>query len=186
MINIIFEAHGTTIDNEAKLSSGWNDTDLSDLGLKQSAEMGERYKNSLPDAVFCSDTQRSYKSAAIAFKNTNVPVYIDERLRECDYGDLTQAPKAGVDDQKAERISIPFPSGESYEDCAKRMGEFLKELLSKHNNKIVMIIGHRSTQYGLEHHIMGKDLKTCVTEPWAWQPGWSYELEAGFGDLKLS
>ncbi len=44
MITIIFEAHGTTFDNEAHLSSGHNDVELSHLGIQQSKEMGERYK----------------------------------------------------------------------------------------------------------------------------------------------
>lgn len=44
MIKIIFEAHGTTFDNEAHLSSGHNDVELSPLGIQQSKEMGIRYK----------------------------------------------------------------------------------------------------------------------------------------------
>lgn len=178
MITIIFEAHSTTTDNEAKLSSGWNDVDLSELGLRQSVELGERYKDKLPDAVFCSDMQRSYKSAAIAFKNICTPIYVDARLRECDYGDLTQAPKDQVDTRKADHISKQFPNGESYDDAAKRMGDFLKDLLVNHDGKTIMIIGHRATQYGLEFHITGKPLFDCVTEPWSWQPGWIYKLES--------
>ena len=37
-ITLIFEAHGTTFDNEAHLSSGWNDVALSPLGEQQSRE----------------------------------------------------------------------------------------------------------------------------------------------------
>lgn len=36
MVNIIFEAHGTTFDNEAHLASGHNDVGLSPLGESQS------------------------------------------------------------------------------------------------------------------------------------------------------
>ena len=35
MVNIIFEAHGTTFDNENHKASGWNDVDLLELGLKR-------------------------------------------------------------------------------------------------------------------------------------------------------
>ena len=35
MLTIIFEAHGTTFDNEAHLSSGHNDVALSSLGEQQ-------------------------------------------------------------------------------------------------------------------------------------------------------
>jgi len=43
MVTIIFESHGTTTDNEKNLASGWADVELSELGIKQSQEMGERY-----------------------------------------------------------------------------------------------------------------------------------------------
>ena len=69
MVNIIFEVHGTTFDNEAHLSSGHNDVALSPLGIQQSKEMGERYKDDHFDAIFCSDLQRAYKSVEIGFGN---------------------------------------------------------------------------------------------------------------------
>ncbi len=176
MTKLIFEAHSTTFDNEAKISSGWNDVDLSELGHRQSVELGERYKNVLPDAIYCSDLQRSYKSAAIAFKNTGVPIFIDKRLRECDYGELTQAPKEQVDGQKLQRVNTPFPGGESYNDTLTRMESFLKDVKARHDGQTVAVIGHRATQYGLEVHILGKGVEDVVTAHWSWQPGWEYEF----------
>ncbi|HVQ43567.1 MAG TPA: histidine phosphatase family protein [Candidatus Saccharimonadia bacterium] len=174
MVTIIFEAHSTSLDNEAELSSGWNDVDLSEAGLRQSSELGTRYKDRLPDAVFCSDLQRSYKTAAIAFKDRLVPIFIDSRLRECGYGKLTQAPKSEVEAKKAEHISKPFPDGESYEQTSRRVAKFLEDLRVSYQNKTVVIIGHRATQYGFEEHLLGKKLEDIISEPWKWQPGWVY------------
>jgi broad specificity phosphatase PhoE len=120
--------------------------------------------------------QRAYKTAVPTAEEMKIPIYIDKRLRECNYGELTQKDKQIVETQKPERISIPFPGGESYEDCMERMKSFLDWLKVNFDGKTVMIIGHRATQYGLEHHIKNKDIKTCVTEPWTWQPGWEYKL----------
>ncbi len=39
-----------------------------------------------------------------------------------------------------------------------------------------MIIGHRATQYGLEHWISGLPMEMAITAPWQWQPGWTYHL----------
>ena len=176
---IIFEAHSTTLDNEAHLSSGHNDIELSPLGIKQAKELGERYKDQKFEAIFCSDLQRSYKTAEIAF-NGKFPIVKDRRLRECDYGDLTSHPSDEVEPLKIKHISVPFPNGESYEDCLKRMKDFLDELKQKYHgrgkNENVLIIGHRATQYGLEHLIKGIDLKTLITTPFKWQPGWTYNL----------
>lgn len=176
-VEIIFEAHGTTYDNEAHLSSGHFDVELSPLGIEQSKEMGERYKDDHFDAIFCSDLQRSYKSGELAFSN-KFPIIKDARLRECDYGELTQHPSAEVDGEKVKRISVPFPSGESYEQTAERMKSFLQDLLKDYDGKRVMIIGHRATQYGLEHWIKGLPLEEVIPAPWKWQPGWTYTLEA--------
>lgn len=176
MVEIIFEAHGTTFDNEAHLSSGHNDIELSPLGIKQSGEMGVRYKDDHFDAIFCSDLQRAYKSAEIAFGN-KWPIIQDSRLRECDYGDLTQKPSTEVDEQKPQRLEVPFPNGESYKETTFRMKEFLKELLKKYDGKRVMIIGHRATQYGLDHIINGVPMLQLVTTHFKWQPEWRYELK---------
>ncbi len=176
MTTIVFEAHGTTFDNEAHLSSGHNDVALSPLGEQQSKEMGERYTNDHFDAIFCSDLQRAYRSAEIGFGD-KWPIIKDARLRECDYGDLTQSPSEIVDIEKPKRISTPFPNGESYEQTTARMKAFLQDLLRDYNGKRVMIIGHRATQYGLDHLINGVPIEELVTTKFKWQPGWTYELQ---------
>lgn len=175
MIKIIFEAHGTTFDNEAHLASGHNDVALSPLGETQSREMGERYVGEHFDAIFCSDLQRAYKSAEIAFGN-KFPIIRDARLRECDYGDMTQSPSAIIDVEKPKRIVEPFPNGESYTETNARMKEFLDELAKNYDGKRVMIIGHRATQYALDFYIKNIPLEISTSTPFKWQPGWEYEF----------
>ncbi|MBT6301451.1 MAG: hypothetical protein HOJ15_03435, partial [Candidatus Jacksonbacteria bacterium] len=51
------------------------------------------------------------------------------------------------------------------------------ELKKNYQNKKVLIIGHRATQYGLENSIKGVPMKEVVSAPWSWQPGWEYELK---------
>jgi len=177
MVKIIFEPHSTTTDNEAHASSGWNDVDLSELGLQQSKELGERSINRNLDAVFCSDLKRAVRSAKIAFGETNIPIIQDVRLRECNYGDMNGAPSSEVDKQKPQRITAPFPNGESYEQTTQRMKEFLDDLKKNYDGKTVMIVGHRATQYGLEKFINKVPLEIIIPAPWKWQPGWIYNLE---------
>jgi len=175
MLTIIFEAHGTTFDNEAHLSSGHNDVALSSLGEQQSREMGERYKDDHFDAIFTSDLQRAYKSAEIGF-GSKWPIVQDARLRECDYGGFTQHPSEEVDVQKTLRITEPFPNGESYTQTTARMKSFLDDLKRDYDGKRVMIIGHRATQYGLDHLINDVPLEQLVSSHFKWQPGWEYKL----------
>lgn len=58
MVTIIFEAHSTAIDNANPLAYGHNDVELSDLGIRQSLEIGARYEDDRSNAIFCSDLQR--------------------------------------------------------------------------------------------------------------------------------
>jgi len=176
MVTIIFEAHGTTFDNEAHLSSGWNDIALSSLGEKQSREMGERYIKDNFDAVFVSDLQRAIKSAEIGFGN-RWPIIKDSRLRECDYGNFTQHSSEEVDMQKPLRINEPFPNGESYVQTTARMKSFLDDLKKNYDGKKVMIIGHRATQYALDNLINEVSLEKLTTTHFKWQPGWTYFLD---------
>lgn len=52
-MKIYFVAHSTSKDNEDKLASGWKDVELSELGIKQSKELGERFKNIKVDLICC-------------------------------------------------------------------------------------------------------------------------------------
>ncbi len=180
MVTIIFESHSTTFDNEKHLASGWNDVELSPLGIKQALELGERRKDEEFKAVFCSDLQRSYKTAEIAFKE-KFPIIKDKRLRECDYGDFTGHSEDEVKPLKTQYIKTPFPNGASYEQCMQRMKEFLQDLFKKFHppggtKAKVLMIGHKATQYGLEHLINHVSIRKAITTPWSWQPGWEYKL----------
>ena len=177
MIHIWFEPHSTTFDNEAKVASGWNDVDLSPKGVQQSFELSERNKDRELTAIFCSDLQRAVKSVVPTSNLLHVPIYADARLRECDYGDFSLKPSEIVMAEKLKRIDEPFPNGESYKQCMKRMKSFLDWLNTNNfDGKTILIIGHRATHWGLDHWINGQPLKECVEEQFAWQPGWQYEL----------
>lgn len=176
MVSIIFEAHSTSLDNENNLSSGWSDSRLSPMGMDQSKQLGERYATQRPDVIFTSDLKRAYQTATIAFDFDPKFIFTDWRLRECNYGDMTQSTKEEVDAVRTQYIEQPFPNGESYNQCMQRMASFLNDLKINFDGKTVMIIGHRATQYGLEHWLNQKPLPEVLQAPWSWQPGWKYQI----------
>lgn len=178
MVTIIFEAHSTSFDNESGTASGWSDTRLSASGMEQSKQLGDRYRAQMPDAIFCSDLKRSAQTAMIAFDSIAPDLlFTDWRLRECNYGDLDGGDKSQIDAMKAQAVTVPFPNGESYQQCANRVASFLADLKANFDGKTVVVIGHRATQYGFEHWINNKPLEQVVVEPWQWQPGWQYTLQ---------
>lgn len=176
MITILFETHSTTIDNEAKLAAGWFDVALSEMGEQQARDLGKRHAKEHFDIIFCSDLQRSYRTAELAFGG-RIPIVQDRRLRECNYGSLNRAPKHQIEALQERALTVPFPQGESYKDTSARMKDFLQEILRDHDGKTILIVGHRATQYGLDQWVKGMSLYDAVRAPWQWQPGWKYQLE---------
>jgi broad specificity phosphatase PhoE len=174
-MEIIFESHATTLDNESGQAAGWYDVALSSLGEQQARQLGERRANEQFDTIFCSDLQRSYLTAELAFGD-KFTVVRDLRLCECNYGDLNRASKKIIDELKSTKIDEPYPNGESWQQAADRVGEFLSELQKRTDLKRVLIIGHRATQYGLEQYCNRVSVREIALAPWQYQPGWYYEL----------
>lgn len=180
-IKITYFVHGTTTDNEKEISSGWSDVELSELGIKQSIALKEQTKNKKFDVVFCSDLQRAYNSAKLAWDGI-YPIISDSRLRECNYGKLNGASSAIVEPmQEEECITSKFPEGESYEDVKARIADFLEFLKKNYDGKSVAIVGHKAPQLSLDVLIRGKTWKQALAEDWRktkeWKPGWEYELK---------
>ena len=175
-MKITFLAHSITFDNEANLASGWNDVELSPEGVKRIPDWAKNLDINTIDAVFAADLQRAYKTAQIAFPGIDHnKLFIDWRLRECDYGDMTRQPKDKVDAMRKEHISTPFPNGESYQQTLERMKSFIDDLRDK-PYKHVLVIGSRATHYGFDVHLGGKNIEECLSHKFTWQPGWSYTL----------
>jgi broad specificity phosphatase PhoE len=181
MLTIYFITHATSLDNEAKRASGHYDVALSPTGESQAREAGLRYADQVFNAVFCSDLQRSYQTAAIAFAGRHLNIIQDARLRECDYGDLTRHPTAEIEAWRVRAIAEKFPNGESYQDCVERMRSFLADLKRDFADKTVLIVGHRATHYALDHLLNGKTLHEAITQEFVWQPGWVFKIQIDHG-----
>ena len=65
---ITYFVHGTTIDNEQEISSGWSDVELSKLGVQQSIDLKDKIKDKHFDVIFCSDLKRAVHSAKLTFE----------------------------------------------------------------------------------------------------------------------
>lgn len=170
----------TSVDNEARRASGHADIPLSPAGRQQAQELGPHYAAKTLDAVFCSDLQRAVTTAHIAFSARSLPIIPDARLREYDYGAMTQYPVAQVEQEFSHRITEPFPHGESLLMVVQRVGAFLRDVLRQYDGKTILVIGHRATRYALEYWCGDTSLEEIVNTPWQWKevPIWRYELHA--------
>lgn len=172
--------HGTTIDNERNIASGWSDVDLSKLGIRQSEELWSKIKDTKFDVVFCSDLRRAVHSAQLTFKN-RVRIIQDKRLRECNYGRYNGGDGKEVDRLKDKMIDQKFPGGESYREVEARIGDFLRDIGKGYQGRSIAIVAHHAPQMALDVLLRGMSWQEAFSKDWrktkSWQPGWEYYLE---------
>jgi len=173
-VDVVYETHSISEDNERGIATGWLPGRLSPRGRELAAEVGERRCGDGLSIVFTSDLRRAVETAEIAFAGSALPVVHDERLRECDYGELNGT--AEPIRTRLEHLRVPHPGGESYEQAVERVRGFLAELRRERAGERVLVIGHMATRWALELEVRGRSLDELVAEEFVWQPGWEYRL----------
>jgi alpha-ribazole phosphatase/probable phosphoglycerate mutase len=175
-IELVFETHSWSEENERGIATGWLPGRLSERGRATAAELGARRRDDGITAVFTSDLRRSVETADIAFDGTGLPVLHDWRLRECDYGSRNGTPAAAIRADRADHLDRPYPGGESWRQAVRRVGRFVTDLPMRWTEQRVLVIGHVATHWALEHLLNGVPLETLVAHDFEWREGWEYQV----------
>lgn len=175
-VQVVYETHSTSEDNERGIGTGWLGGRLSAAGREQARQLGERRRHDGIVVVFASDLNRAVETAEIAFGGSGIPIVLDWRLRECDYGELNGMPRHLLDEQRTRRVDEPWPGGESWRRAVARVNDFLDELARVCDGRRVLLIGHVATRWALDHRVHGAALESLAAAPFAWQEGWEYVL----------
>jgi len=174
-MEIIYFVHGSTPDNEIKISTGWEQVPLSLKGVQETQGVASKVDSSIFDAIFTSDLNRAIESAEILFAERKNEIKIDTRLRECNYGLYTKKPSHEL--VYSDHINIPFLYGESLHDVENRMRDFLSENKT-FGYKRIAIVAHRATQLALEVITTNVSWDMAINKDWRstgyWQLGWPY------------
>jgi broad specificity phosphatase PhoE len=168
----VYETHATSEDNEAGIATGWLGGRLSEAGRRQAEELGRRRRDDGIELVVASDLNRAVETATIAFAGSGLPVVLDWRLRECDYGTYNGLPRSMLDAERVRRVDEPWPGGESWRQAVARVESCLDELRGER----VLLIGHVATRWALDHRVHGRPLEELAAEEFEWRPGWEYVL----------
>lgn len=179
-MKITYFVHSITEDNEKGLATGWMQGKLSEEGVKRALRLEADVSNRDFDAVFCSDLKRAIQSTELFFNN-KFPIFIDWRLRECNYGEYDGMPATVFKkDREQDYILKPYPSGESYKDVENRIISFLGDL-NNFNYSHVAIVAHQAPQLALDVLLHKQSWEEAITNDWrkskSWQPGWEYKLD---------
>ncbi|MCO8270368.1 histidine phosphatase family protein [Actinoplanes sp. TRM 88003] len=177
-VEIVFETHALTEDNENGFATGWLPGRLSERGRANAANMGRRRRHDGIAAVFSSDLRRSVETAQIAFGNSQIPILYDWRLRECDFGAHNGSPSVDVGRDRLTYCDVPYPGGgESHSQAIARVARALPDLYTRWSGRRIMLIGHLATYRALEQAAHGGTVHELVAATFEWRPhGWEYRL----------
>lgn len=150
MTTLYLARHGETEWHAEHRYAGSSDVALTARGFEQAAVLGEWAATAGLSAIVASPLSRSRLSAEAAAAATGLPVRIDERLVEIDFGRAEgMSPAelaatfpddwAGFERQPARH---PLPDGEAGVDGIDRSMPVLDELAAEFPEGSVLIVGH--------------------------------------------
>jgi 2,3-bisphosphoglycerate-dependent phosphoglycerate mutase len=163
---LIILRHGQSQWNLENRFTGWVDIDLSEQGIKEAQEAGEKLKGYKFDKAYTSALTRAQRTLSIILEKigqTSIPVEKDKALNERMYGDLQglnkdeTREKFGADQVKLWRRSynIAPPNGESLKDTAARVMPYWESHISPDlkAGKNILISAHGNSLRALVMHL---------------------------------
>jgi len=150
MLKVYLLRHGETAYNaDGNRYCGRTDIELTAKGLRQAKFVFEQLRDTKIDAVYSSPLFRAKRTAEIASGGREVMV--DERLIEVDFGDWEGKTKEEFIAENAflwdNWMNAPENNkaggtGESATEIVARVSSFFDEMISRHENQTIMVVGH--------------------------------------------
>ena len=136
--------HGEAVWNVHNKICGRTDVELTDKGKEQARQLAERVGEYDIDLIICSPLQRAHETAKTVADRWQIPLQIDERLIEQNYGIFE-----GKDRQdegflaNKRQFAYRYPEGgESMMQMAYRVYGFIEEVKKKYSDKNVLAVCH--------------------------------------------
>ena len=135
--------HGETAWNAENLVCGRTDLPLTERGMEQARLLAENAVGKGIEVIIASPLLRARQTAQAVSDAIGVPIQIDDRLVEFDFGSLDGTSRFGEEFQWL-RAQMPtrFPGGESGFDLAYRVYSLLYEIKEKYADRNVLLVCH--------------------------------------------
>lgn len=162
---VLLVRHGSTVFSAEERFAGSSDVALSDEGRELARRLGERLSKVQIDAAYCSDMQRTRDTAALVLAGRKLQAQSTPALREIDHGVWEGMVHTDVERDYAAEYAVwsgdPFatapPGGESGLHVLARALPELREIVSRHTGKTVLVVSHKATNRLLLCALMGID-----------------------------
>ncbi|MCL5946441.1 MAG: histidine phosphatase family protein [Chloroflexi bacterium] len=152
MLRLLMIRHGQTLWNKEQRYNGKTDLGLTRYGFQQAERLGERVRRLPVQRILTSGLKRAMETvqAINTCREQPLPVYIDQRWQEIDYGEAEglrwpeivqrfpqEARRWAANDPDAR-----FPRGESLREVAQRVRSTLDELVERYQQETLAVVAH--------------------------------------------
>ncbi len=181
---LIVARHAESQGNVEKIYQGKvPGTDLTATGQKQAKALAKEIVQSVKRGapvtkVYCSPLNRTQQTAQAVAEALDVPLVIDERLRELDFGEY-EGKHIDFDDltfvreRRAHRIATDqvesiyhLPGMEPWDSSETRCRAFFDDILPKHRGETVVVVTHADLVMNFTHIVTGEDKHKIVHQPY--------------------
>ena len=143
MDHFYFVRHGQTVWNVENKICGATDIELTEHGHEQAVETGQKILEMglHADLILTSPLVRASETARHISEITGIPVQVEPRLIEQNFGRYESTPRNGAEFQEAKKLMASrYGTGESMLHLAQRIYNLLDEI--KAGDKEYILVAH--------------------------------------------
>ena len=166
-MQIVLVRHGATDWNLQHRCQGSSDRELSAVGVRQAEEIAALLSGENLTAVYASDLKRAQHTAEVIGQPHNLPVRIEESIRELDHGELEGLTFSQIKQNFGEFLTrwrsqpaeLQVPGGERLIDVAERAWTGLQQIAERHSaDDNIVVVSHNFPIVGIVCRITGTHL----------------------------
>ncbi|MFC2062626.1 histidine phosphatase family protein [Chloroflexota bacterium] len=166
MARLFLVRHGETELKSSERLWGHTDVKLDALGLRQAERLRDRLAAEKIDVIYSSNLQRALVTAETIASRHRLDVIACPELREFYYGKAEGLNYEEIKERYPElhaamtqkSPSFQFPDGESVDDLAKRVDQFVIRLKKHTPEETVLIVAHFGVLRTLVCRLLGVEL----------------------------
>ena len=143
-MEILLTRHGQTDWNVLKKVQGKADIELNKKGIEQAEATRDTLKNEKIDLILCSPLKRAKQTTDIINQERNIPIIIDERVSERDFGEFEGMPNTDFDFNAfwSYKQNLKYDKAENIKDFFGRVYDFLESIKNEYAGKRILIVAH--------------------------------------------
>ena len=135
--------HGQTVWNAQNKVCGITDVDLTEKGIEQAKTLAYLVESQNISLILSSPLRRAVDTSKIVANICNIPIEIDQRLIEQNYGiyeGVDRKNEAFLNNKR--NFAYKYPNGESMMQVAYRVYGLIDEIRYKYQKDNILIISH--------------------------------------------